>query len=441
VAVEVEGTNQVEEFLGILKRRAWWIAIPSVVLGALGIAVAVIVPKKYVASAQVLVRDDVSGLSQGSRAGAVSRLEGVVAPHVIRSHERATQILSNWEDYTAKPIAEQHEYRQKMLDNLDIDLFAVQNNAAAQIVRARFSHSNPQRALEFLSGVVNSWKSDVQRRFEQSERSKLETLEATVDQFVADQIATSKELETRRRLNHIRPDVIVFGREQSSLLASGEFGELDNVKKSIADDESALLDLEAQIAQWQEKFDAALPKRPGAPVVATGEVAAQIAELNRNRLELELEIDAKGWTVHAAARKKAEAEIESIVTKLESLRNIAASSSSSSEVDILNPERVTLSKQIEEAQGKKSILEARLARNIVRRGELEVATDRLFTEHQEIKLLQAQFDNLTLQIEEFETQRGLQASTVAEIGATPASSSRISSRPSSQRSTRRPTPM
>ena len=47
MAVEVESGGQVEEFLRILRRRAWWILLPASLCIAIGTCYSVIVPKKY----------------------------------------------------------------------------------------------------------------------------------------------------------------------------------------------------------------------------------------------------------------------------------------------------------------------------------------------------------------------------------------------------------
>lgn len=417
MAVEVEGTSQVEEFLGILRRRAWWIAIPTIVFGALGIAVGVIVPKKFVASAQVLVRD-VTGLVQQSSAGAVSRMEGFVAPHVIRSRERVAQALSElrWSDYLEKTAEEQSEYRVALIDDLVIDLFAVQNNAGAQIVRARFSHTNPQRAYDFLSKIVESWKSEVQGRFESSERTRLEMLKSTEDQLDAERTKVSQDLELKRRANKIRPDVVMQGPQKSSLFASSEFGDFDRVKTAIDEDVEALKNLEARIANWQAQFDAArptLPRSQGAD--GGGGIAEDIERYTSRRQELELSIKKNGWTPHSNQYKKAQKEIQEIVKTLDELRSIGAGGSPTLEVEEVNPVRVELAGKIEEARNEYAIRDEQRKRNVERYEQLAESTSRLYREHQDIDLLQARFDNLTETLKEVGTTRALQESQVATI--------------------------
>lgn len=417
MAIEVEGTSQVEEFLGILKRRVWWIAIPTIVIGALGISIAVIVPKKFVSTAEVLVRD-ITSLVQQSSAGAVSRMEGYVAPHVIGSRERITQVLNDlqWSDFFERTVEEQEEHRARLMASLAIGLTAVQNNAGAQIVRARFSHTSPQRAYQFLRSLIDSWKNEVQLRFETSERSRLEKMKSTESQMLAERTRVSSELELKRRNSRIRPEVKLPGRPQSGLLASAEFAELERIEESIQTDEGALKDLEARIATWQKQFDATPATRPRAQTGETASgVAADVERLNRRKLELELDLATKGWTAISINYRKATSELQEISEKLDELRGLGAGNVVLAEVEEIHPVRVDLARKIDEARGEHAIVTARLERNRARRDELRDSTDRLYREHQDIELLQARFDELTEQIKEVGTERALQESQVAMI--------------------------
>jgi capsular polysaccharide biosynthesis protein len=417
VAIEVEGTSQVEEFLGILRRRAWWIVIPTIVLGAIGIAVAVIVPKKFVASAQVLVRD-VTGLVKESNAGAVSRMEGYVAPHVIRSRERVAQALHElgWPEYIEMSEEEKSEYRAAIIDDLVIQLVSVQNNTGAQIVVARFSHTNPGRAHDFLSKIIVSWRTEVEGRFKASERTRLETLESTENDLTTELTRVSQELEMKRRANKIRPQIVVPGRPNSSLLGSTEFDLLDQVNEAIAADDEALAKLAARIENWRKQFDAA--PRTIARVQsnsATEGIAEDIARKVSEKEELEFAIETNGWTVNSSKYKTAQREIAAIVEALEKLRGVGATGTPTVEVEEVNPARVELARQMDEARAEVAMLEAQRARNVLKREQLTETTNVLYKEHEAIDLLQAQFDNLKKYLEEVGTQRALQESQVATI--------------------------
>ena len=90
MAVEVEATSQLDEFLGVLKRRVWAIVLPATLISAIGISIAIVIPKKYVSSTRVMLRDVESDGGGGSGEGTS---EGRVAEHTIRSPARVRAVL------------------------------------------------------------------------------------------------------------------------------------------------------------------------------------------------------------------------------------------------------------------------------------------------------------------------------------------------------------
>ena len=75
----------------------WWIVIPAVIFTTLGGSFAVVVPKKYVSSTRVMVRDTKTGYQRG----ADSIAEGKVAAHMITSPNRIRAVLAElrWPDW------------------------------------------------------------------------------------------------------------------------------------------------------------------------------------------------------------------------------------------------------------------------------------------------------------------------------------------------------
>ncbi|MEZ6013716.1 MAG: Wzz/FepE/Etk N-terminal domain-containing protein [Planctomycetota bacterium] len=416
MAVEVEGTSQVEEFLGILRRRAWWIVVPTILFGTLGIAVAVIVPKKYVSFARVLVRD-VSGLIQPSANGSVSRMEGLVAPYVVGSRERVGEVLANlrWPEYLDLTIPEQAEYGDRLSEGLMIGLESAQINMGAQIVNVRFRHTQPQRAYDFVNSLVRSWKQGVQTRFQESERSRLETLKVGHDRLEAERATVSQSLEEKRRANRIRPD-IEFDQRGTPNFTGGQFDELDRIKVTIDETENEIAELELSIARFTAERDKLPEFDTSGPQVATGSsVMDDIRSLENERQRLLEKMTESGLTVHNSAYKLAKKRIDAINQSLDELRGFTVSGARAPEVKVVHPKRVELRQVIEQAQVDLAHLKERQERNIARRTELEGETDRLQRELQDIRVLDARFNELSTQIEEMGTKLKLQEAQVATI--------------------------
>ncbi len=92
--VEVESSGQIEEFLGVLKRRLWVIVLPAALSTAIGVCFSVLVPKKYVVETRVLVRNTIEGADGGAIGGANSAREAQVAREDIRADPRIRAVVS-----------------------------------------------------------------------------------------------------------------------------------------------------------------------------------------------------------------------------------------------------------------------------------------------------------------------------------------------------------
>ena len=87
MAVQIETQGQLSEFLEILSRRRWQLALPALLVLALGTALAVLIPKKFLVSTQVEVRT-VSVTSSSGR-------EAENAPNQIRAKERIRKVVES----------------------------------------------------------------------------------------------------------------------------------------------------------------------------------------------------------------------------------------------------------------------------------------------------------------------------------------------------------
>ncbi|MCP3920331.1 MAG: hypothetical protein GY711_32800 [bacterium] len=165
MAVEVESTSQVEEFLRVLKKRVWWIIIPFVLISTLGAAFAVIVPKKYVAMTRVMVRDEEDGEQSMSYAARQSQ-EGKVAKHVIRAPRRIRAVLAElrWPEWLEKNSVEQFEYLEGISEALEVQTPAMSAGSRQQVVGIYFAHTNPQSATQFVQLLFEKWKTEVLER-------------------------------------------------------------------------------------------------------------------------------------------------------------------------------------------------------------------------------------------------------------------------------------
>ena len=175
MAVEVESAGQLQEVLRILRKRSWWIAIPAIVILAAGTAIAVIIPKKFVCSTTIVVRNPFSDLPQFESQGVG---EAQIAAHQIRSGDRISQVLHDlgWRDFASLPPSLTGDYIRKLATNLTVTLPPAARGDTKQIVTIRFQHTSPRRCFDFVTRMSEVWREEILDRDRQAHVDAYETL-------------------------------------------------------------------------------------------------------------------------------------------------------------------------------------------------------------------------------------------------------------------------
>ena len=123
MAVQLDPPGQLQDFLGILSRRKWQVILPALFFLALGVAAAVIIPKKFLVETQVELRPFAVAGGEADYT-AKERTEGVAenAPQQIKSMRRITEVIESlkWADYLTLNRKDQVEYRTRVRDNIKI---------------------------------------------------------------------------------------------------------------------------------------------------------------------------------------------------------------------------------------------------------------------------------------------------------------------------------
>ncbi len=161
MAVEVENTSQAEELGRVLKRRLWLILIPAGIIAILGVSYAIIVPKKYVAKAQIMVHERPATMVRGSTSNTA---EGRVAPHKLKAPQlvKAVLIKLDWPEYRELPTeVEAVEYRKWVNKNISVSVPPMERNVQQQLVMISYSHTRADLAEQFLFELIGQWQKDV----------------------------------------------------------------------------------------------------------------------------------------------------------------------------------------------------------------------------------------------------------------------------------------
>ncbi len=200
MAVQVETQGQLQEFLGILKRRKWQVILPAAVVLSLGIFVAVVIPKKFVVKTQIELRP--VGVS-------ISAKEAANAPFQIKSLARikkVTQELQN-QDYLGLPPAEQFDWLEDAQQAVKVTP-AQSTTQGTSFVNIEYSNVNVDWAADFLRALRNDWTEDVierDRRKSEDEVKKLNEARSRLEKQYQNEEAALTELLRENGLSATQP--------------------------------------------------------------------------------------------------------------------------------------------------------------------------------------------------------------------------------------------
>ncbi len=156
MAVQIESQGQLQEFLGILKRRKWQVLLPASIVLAFAIAAAVIVPKKYVARTQIELRQVGVSISTKDSSSAVFQLRAI---------ERIQRILKERQnaEFLSLSIQDQNEFVTRVQSDIRVTP-APGATGTSSFVNIEYMDVSREWALEFLSALSKDWIDDVVTR-------------------------------------------------------------------------------------------------------------------------------------------------------------------------------------------------------------------------------------------------------------------------------------
>ena len=159
--IQVEQPGQLQEFLQVLRKRRWQVLLPLSAVLTLGVCFAVIVPRKYIVTTQVELRENL--FDSGDRqkvAVSTSLREAENAPYQIKALARIKSVvgqLNGWTDYKAMSPQDQHLYLLDLQDDIEVTMPRKLKSQGSTFVSISFRHTEPDRAFEFLRGLRTAW--------------------------------------------------------------------------------------------------------------------------------------------------------------------------------------------------------------------------------------------------------------------------------------------
>lgn len=232
MAVEVESSSQVEDFIGVLKRRWLYIVIPAAIVTTIGTAFATIVPKKYVCETKVLVREVQLARFKGQTAA--SSQEAIVASHQIKSLARITEALEKlrWPQYMELAQAEKQAYLSKIRDNLKIDKPSLGKGATQHVVTISYADGDPQRCYDLLKEISTAWQDEVLKRGRNAEHDAFNLLKERVAELEKNRARLALQIQNLRKEYNITPP-IPGQRPSDNFILDPIFVEIDQDERAV----------------------------------------------------------------------------------------------------------------------------------------------------------------------------------------------------------------
>jgi capsular polysaccharide biosynthesis protein len=291
----VAGQNQLLDLLRVLRRRRYQVLVPALLVASVGIAFAVIVPKRY----RVLTRIEISDRTRVEFDSRLKnphevavRREAPSASDHIRNYMRIKEVmernLSQWPEYVAtRGDIEQGQFiHKRILANLTAAPTTKDPRSGSIFIEVGFSDEDRDRAARFLKDLTESWLTEMR----ESDRSTLISEGVELQRILDVQSADLKDKEDR-----LYALIELLGQDPTAP-SSGDrreergdwtFRTLERARTDLADVELKLRTAEFELEQAREHLAAEPPTIPKRMPAATGARAEELAKKKLARQHLE----------------------------------------------------------------------------------------------------------------------------------------------------------
>jgi succinoglycan biosynthesis transport protein ExoP len=358
VQPQSQGFGQLQELLAILRKRAWQIALPAVVVLACGISLAVLLPKEYKVQTIIEVRDAPLPLAGQGVSPDLLQQEVAVARIQIRARERVRRVIERleWPDYLALQPQMQDLYLERVTAAINVIPVPAKDRGSS-FLTIEYTGRDSRRATDFVNTLRQTYTNEVLERFRNSARSALRTLEGQLVQAefrLRDKERLATELKKKHGLS---------ATQQAP--GPGRQREEDPLYTQLVQQQRDLLAAETKLAAekqarilLEDQWRSELPEVPQSSAIAGVQVNDALAKLEAQiLLEREKQV---GITPLHSSWKKAELEIERVERLKQGLLGTARPGGTEERL-VPNVRRDDLQKQVQEKEVSIRELEATIA--------------------------------------------------------------------------------
>ncbi len=381
MAVPIETQGQVQDLLSLLRRRKWHILLPALIVASIGVFVAVVIPKKYVVSTELELREATLAGVGGATGDYVSSIvQGApMAQFQLKATSRVQDVVRSlgWPDYLGlerdpERVAEMGKYLQNIQYDIRVSVPDIRKVDTTRFITIEYSDTD--RAEQYLVALRDNWIDDVLRRDENRLRAERDSLKS-------DRNRLERLLEEERQAlsqilkAHNLPPGQRYGADRTQR-EDPLYAGLVARKKELEDTRLRIESLTAQIAETMKQRDGL-----EAEIVTTFEdnvidVRPRVTLIEGQIFELQLQ--QQRYTSLHPKWQKLQAEIDSKNEEI-SMLYTQESEGTIKEIRKANPEREAIQRDLDRLEAERAGLEGtlqRMERDIAESSRrLEILTD------------------------------------------------------------------
>jgi hypothetical protein len=338
VAVQIESRGQVQDFLDVLRRRVWQVALPALFVIVIGACLATIVPRKFLAETQLELRQVGPSL--------VGK-EGQNAQFQILAPARIKKVVEDLRSpvYLAFSETDRREFLAKIQKNLRVRLNSPGSQSSIFIT---ISYTDVDRAWagSFLTALRDDWKDDVLELDRNKLKDEMQRLGVERGKLEKQFLKEEEDLAELKRKNAISPTQPIPG-AGGQRSEDPDYDRLQSAKTQLFLTDLALGNTQARILQLEKRL-ADLPEMISREQLVAGVGHEKEIEAIETRI-LDLTEKLRGYGKANFRYQRTLNEIGALERKKAGLEGLVTGSELTSH-PVPNPERITVRKEIETAK-------------------------------------------------------------------------------------------
>ena len=428
MAVQVETKGQLQEFLEILKKRKWQVLLPALVIISLGVAAAVIVPKKYVARTQVEVRP--VNVSIGTR-------DTTNAIFQIPALNRIQKVLKERQDaeYLSLSPEEQREFVARVKSNIKVTT-AASTKEGATFVNIDYMDVEKERAVDFLRALRDDWTDDVLSRDINNARALAQQLREArnkTDKQLRDEKDKLAELKRSNNLSVTQ----VASRSDNLRPEDPDFLRLTQNQEQLEAVQRELATLETKQEELQRQYDEMPPKLTREDLVTGQTNEAELNDVERQIQQLTEEL--KGIKPKHSDFQKKSTQIDALRERRDQLQRLVTKGGIET-TTVENPDRAPKLREIEAV--KLEIAQKRAAVTAIKRAiaDGEVRVEQLRQVYRQVSDREERIARLTEALDKDDQEQRKAERTYAQLNSAEANPFEITADVAGDRKPTEPNP-